>query len=139
MARSATWIPGIFLKLEPGNGTCYRLRLVQDPDGGWLVSWPDGCWFGLFLPGRWPELRKYAGPIGKCDHDTILAELARLDLDRTCRTLAADRNEDCAYRKGKIHFSEKNERAEPWCECQEEPSGDYPDGNDTRGTEDMDY
>ncbi|MGB0972862.1 MAG: hypothetical protein ACPGVG_18170 [Mycobacterium sp.] len=42
------------------NCTRYRLLITVDPQGGYLVCWPDVAWFGWF--GDWgDQVRTHAG------------------------------------------------------------------------------
>lgn len=40
---------GLSIIAQPGNGTRYALTVTNDPDGGFVVSWPQAAWSGVFV------------------------------------------------------------------------------------------
>ena len=42
---------GVWLDVQPGNGTRYDLVAMLDPNGGVLISWPITGWIYRYYPG----------------------------------------------------------------------------------------
>ena len=49
------------------NGTRYEIITASDPEGGCLVSWPGGRWFGRVDLIGTPRIITYAGSLPRPD------------------------------------------------------------------------
>ena len=77
-ARTDRVATGVSLQItaQPGNGTRYCLVVACHPDGGEVVTWLDGHWFGWFDRNR-GQLTSKAGRLGMADRLAIEEILAK--------------------------------------------------------------
>ena len=56
-----------------GHGTRFELVITNDPNGGWLVAWPDGGWLGRCYPDDLVHLVHLTDKkLRPLDHETLL-------------------------------------------------------------------